>query len=90
MSTPAAPTVRAEAMMAVPPQGCPMHQEAQPVKGETITCSLIFFLCNMISCSSSDFITSLKMCVNILSFVSPSLSGPTLRVPHAPSSACER
>lgn len=33
MSTPAAPTVRAEAMMAAPPQGCPMHQEAQPVKG---------------------------------------------------------
>lgn len=33
ISSPAAPTVRAEAMMAVPPQGCPMHQEAQPVKG---------------------------------------------------------
>lgn len=33
LSTPAAPTVRAEAMMAAPPQGCPMHQEAQPVKG---------------------------------------------------------
>lgn len=33
MSTPAAPTVRAEAMMTAPPQGCPMHQEAQPVKG---------------------------------------------------------
>ncbi|CAK6969176.1 holocytochrome c-type synthase [Scomber scombrus] len=32
MSTPAALTVRAEAMMAAPPQGCPMHQEAQPVK----------------------------------------------------------
>uniref|UniRef100_A0A3B5BB33 Holocytochrome c-type synthase n=1 Tax=Stegastes partitus TaxID=144197 RepID=A0A3B5BB33_9TELE len=32
VSTPAAPTVRAEAMMAAPPQGCPMHQEAQPVK----------------------------------------------------------
>ncbi|XP_075941537.1 holocytochrome c-type synthase isoform X2 [Anarhichas minor] len=32
LSTPAAPTVRAEAMMATPPQGCPMHQEAQPVK----------------------------------------------------------
>lgn len=32
VSTPAAPTVRAEAMMAVPPQGCPMHQEAPPLK----------------------------------------------------------
>lgn len=32
MSTPAAPTVRAEAMVAAPPQGCPMHQEPQPVK----------------------------------------------------------
>ena len=32
-STPAAPTVRAEAMMAVPPQECPMHQEAKPVPG---------------------------------------------------------
>ncbi|KAK9528194.1 hypothetical protein VZT92_014682 [Zoarces viviparus] len=32
LSTSAAPTVRAEAMMAAPPQGCPMHQEAQPVK----------------------------------------------------------
>lgn len=31
LSTPAAATVRAEAMMAVP-QGCPMHQETQPVK----------------------------------------------------------
>ncbi|XP_063769020.1 holocytochrome c-type synthase isoform X1 [Eleginops maclovinus] len=32
-STNAAPTVRAEAMMAAaPPQGCPMHQEAPPVK----------------------------------------------------------
>ncbi|KAM7390847.1 hypothetical protein PAMA_008847 [Pampus argenteus] len=31
MSTPPAPTVRAEAM-ASPPQGCPMHQEAQPIK----------------------------------------------------------
>ncbi|XP_071341685.1 holocytochrome c-type synthase [Trachinotus anak] len=31
VSTPAAPTVRAEAMMAAPPQGCPMHQEAKPV-----------------------------------------------------------
>lgn len=33
VSTPAAPTVRAEAMMAAPPQGCPMHQEAKPVTG---------------------------------------------------------
>lgn len=32
-STPAAPTVRAEAVTASPPQGCPMHREAQPVKG---------------------------------------------------------
>ncbi|XP_061821079.1 holocytochrome c-type synthase isoform X2 [Nerophis lumbriciformis] len=32
LSSPAAPTVRAEAMMAVPPQGCPMHKEDQPVK----------------------------------------------------------
>lgn len=33
LSTPTAPTVNAEAMMAAPPQGCPMHQEAQAVKG---------------------------------------------------------
>uniref|UniRef100_A0A672FE50 Holocytochrome c-type synthase n=1 Tax=Salarias fasciatus TaxID=181472 RepID=A0A672FE50_SALFA len=32
VSAPAAPTVRAEAMVAVPPQGCPMHQEAPPIK----------------------------------------------------------
>uniref|UniRef100_A0A3P8VCK8 Holocytochrome c-type synthase n=1 Tax=Cynoglossus semilaevis TaxID=244447 RepID=A0A3P8VCK8_CYNSE len=30
-STPSAPTVQAQAMMASPPQGCPMHQEAKPV-----------------------------------------------------------
>ncbi|XP_060949532.1 holocytochrome c-type synthase [Limanda limanda] len=30
MSVHAAPTVKAEAMMADPPQGCPMHKEAQP------------------------------------------------------------
>ncbi|CAB1441403.1 unnamed protein product [Pleuronectes platessa] len=30
MSTHAAPTVMAEAMMAAPPQGCPMHKEAEP------------------------------------------------------------
>lgn len=28
-----APSVQAEAMVAAPPQGCPMHQEAQPAKG---------------------------------------------------------
>ncbi|XP_034416327.1 cytochrome c-type heme lyase isoform X2 [Cyclopterus lumpus] len=32
LSTPAAPTVWAEAMTAAPPQGCPMDQEAPPVK----------------------------------------------------------
>ncbi|KAA8581011.1 hypothetical protein FQN60_013969 [Etheostoma spectabile] len=32
LSTPAAPSVRAEAMVATPPPGCPMHQEAQPGK----------------------------------------------------------
>lgn len=36
LSSPAAPAVRAEAMMAAPPQGCPMHQEAQPVKGTAV------------------------------------------------------
>ncbi|KAG7525454.1 hypothetical protein JOB18_026957 [Solea senegalensis] len=30
-STPTAPTVQADAMMATPPQGCPMHHEAKPV-----------------------------------------------------------
>ncbi|XP_062235746.1 holocytochrome c-type synthase [Platichthys flesus] len=30
MSTHAAPTVMAEAMTAAPPQGCPMHKEAEP------------------------------------------------------------
>ncbi|XP_068438076.1 holocytochrome c-type synthase-like isoform X3 [Clinocottus analis] len=32
LSTPAASTVWAEGIMASPPQGCPMHQEAPPVK----------------------------------------------------------
>ncbi|KAM9775290.1 holocytochrome c-type synthase isoform X2 [Syngnathus typhle] len=31
-STPATSTVQAEAMIATPPQGCPMHKENQPVK----------------------------------------------------------
>ncbi|TNN39589.1 Cytochrome c-type heme lyase [Liparis tanakae] len=30
LSTPAAPTVWAEAVAAAPPQGCPMHQAAPP------------------------------------------------------------
>lgn len=33
VSTPAAPTVNAEAVTAAPPHGCPMHKEAQPLKG---------------------------------------------------------
>lgn len=32
-SSPAAPTVRAEAVVAMPPQGGPIHQQAQPAKG---------------------------------------------------------
>lgn len=33
-STPTAPTVQAEAVIATPPQGCPMHKENQSVKGD--------------------------------------------------------
>lgn len=36
VSTPAAPTVKAEVVTAAPPQGCPMHKEAQPVKGSAV------------------------------------------------------
>lgn len=36
VSTLAAPTVNAEAVTAAPPQGCPMHREAQPVKGRAV------------------------------------------------------
>lgn len=36
LSSDAGPAVRAEAIMAAPPQGCPMHQEAQPAKGTAL------------------------------------------------------
>lgn len=57
-STPSAPTVQAQAMMASPPQGCPMHQEAKPVTGmffrREVTlayhCTFIAYHCHLVTC----------------------------------------
>lgn len=45
-SSQSAPAVRAEAIVAAPPQGCPMHQDAQPVKGIAV---MTLPFCNSVS-----------------------------------------
>lgn len=45
VSTPTAPTVKAEAVTATPPQGCPMHREAQPAKGSAVGATINLSLC---------------------------------------------
>lgn len=85
LSTPDAPTVRAEAMMAVPPQGCPMHQEAQPVKGAVSCYYYIIISCYVIIFNEGfqNEHSNLLVCICLCSV-------PTLRVSHASSSACKR
>lgn len=86
LSTPDAPTVRAEAMMAVPPQGCPMHQEAQPVKGAVSCCYYYIIISCYVIIFNEGFQnehSNLLVCIGLCSV-------PTLRVSHASSSACKR
>lgn len=54
-SSPVAAPVGAEAMMAAPPQGCPMHKEAQPVKGTVWKDEATIMLCNVTIMLMDDF-----------------------------------
>lgn len=51
VSTPAAATVQAEAVMATPPEGCPMQHQAPPTKGERVSFWLsslkVLMCCNL-------------------------------------------
>lgn len=85
LSTQATPTVKAEATMASPPQGCPMHQEAREVKG-TIKESSLELLTIELSFHLFTYLPTYCYSPFNMSFCSVSLCLPsvsTFRVSHA-------
>lgn len=88
-SSPATPEVRAEAVSAAPPQGCPMHQDAQPAKGTAAghiwPGRLYITQCRIIPFQTEDAEVVSTFCPV---FVFLSLS--SFRVSHASSCACKR